>query len=245
MLLLFKVTHSKKNKYAYLSLFYYFITFVENDVPKVCTKGAFDTFKKSIYSQVLWLYTFKNGKCNNMFNMGCKLSIYNCGDRIFDILPVSKGLSLYFAILSFQAKSPFYSYMESTALYIFGTINLILFGVSLGTLLPLFMKSMYGIRTSSAIINTVIFILLVDMIVNTIVFIVRRGDYVHWCINSTSANLDNSLDQRQIAQQQFNPTMADFYNCNRTWENEVKFSVLSTLVIIFTYVITFSVCLYS
>ncbi|KAI8081215.1 hypothetical protein BDF21DRAFT_418673 [Thamnidium elegans] len=152
------------------------------------------------------------------------------------------GLSLYFAIISFQAKSPFYSYMDSTALYLFGTINLVLFGVSLGALCPLYIRSPHGIRAASHILNIVIFILLIDTIVNTILFIVRQDDYVQWCINSTSANLDNVLFQEQQVPllvngtQYFSSSMSDFYNCRRTWEGEVKFSVLSTVVMVTIYI---------
>jgi hypothetical protein len=80
------------------------------------------------------------------------------------------------------------------------------------------------------------------MTVNTILFIVRRDGYVQWCINSISANLDSTLfHDQQIplivnGTQNFNTGMADFYNCNRTWEDELKFSVLSTIVMIFVYV---------
>ncbi|KAG2236494.1 hypothetical protein INT48_000794 [Thamnidium elegans] len=136
----------------------------------------------------------------------------------------------------------FYSYMDSTALYLFGTINLVLFGVSLGALCPLYIRSPHGIRAASHILNIVIFILLIDTIVNTILFIVRQDDYVQWCINSTSANLDNVLFQEQQVPllvngtQYFSSSMSDFYNCRRTWEGEVKFSVLSTVVMVTIYV---------
>ncbi|KAI9344759.1 hypothetical protein BD770DRAFT_397445 [Pilaira anomala] len=148
------------------------------------------------------------------------------------------GLSLYFSILSFQEKSPFYSYIEPTALYLFGTINLILFGVSLGTLFPIYLKSAHGIRAASVIFNMVIPILLISTFANTILFIVQKSIYVRWCINSKSANLDSILFQQQnitTTTENFNSNMNDFYNCNRTWEGEVKFSSLSTIVMIAVY----------
>lgn len=85
-------------------------------------------------------------------------------------------------------------------------------------------------------------ILSVDTIVNTILFIVRRDEYLQWCINSTSGNLDNVLFQEQLAPllvngtQKFSSSMNDFYNCRRTWEGELKFSVLSTIVMVTIYV---------
>ncbi|GAA5806715.1 hypothetical protein MFLAVUS_000063 [Mucor flavus] len=99
-----------------------------------------------------------------------------------------------------------------------------------------------GIRAASHVLNTVIMILSVDTIVNTILFIVRRDEYMQWCINSTSGNLDNVLFQEQLAPllvngtQKFSSSMNDFYNCRRTWEGELKFSVLSTIVMVTIYI---------
>lgn len=92
-----------------------------------------------------------------------------------------------------------------------------------------------GMKAASFIINSVVFVLVIDMAVNTILFIVRRDGYVKWCIDSTSADLDNMLFQDQQTKN-FNTGMADFYNCNRTWEDELKFSVLSTIVMVTVYV---------
>lgn len=88
-------------------------------------------------------------------------------------------------------------------------------------------------KAASFIINCVVFVLLVDMTVNTILFIVRRSEYIKWC-SAPNAQLlhytifqNNDLDA--ISGQ-------DFYNCGRTWEDELKFSVLSTVVMIAVYV---------
>lgn len=130
------------------------------------------------------------------------------------------GLSLYFAILSFQARSPFYSYTDTpTALYIFGAINLILFGICLGTLLSLYLRSENGIKTSSFMINVILFVFLVDLISNTILFIVKKDVYVQWCSN-------------------------DSYHCDRMWQNELKFTILITLLITSLYVY-WAFCLFS
>ncbi|KAI7874265.1 uncharacterized protein EV154DRAFT_540469 [Mucor mucedo] len=142
------------------------------------------------------------------------------------------GISLYFAILSFQSRSPFYSFMDPTGLYIFGAINLILFGVSLGTLILIYLRSPMGMKAASFIINCVVFVLVVDMTVNTILFIVRREAYVNWCSQANAKLLHYALflndDPDKISEE-------DLYNCGRTWEDELKFSVLSTIVMIAVY----------
>ncbi|KAI9263092.1 hypothetical protein BY458DRAFT_458649 [Sporodiniella umbellata] len=131
------------------------------------------------------------------------------------------GLSLYFAILAFQTKSPFYSYIDTpAALYIFGTISLILFGVSLGTLLSLYLRSDNGIRTASFMIYIVLFIFLVDLLINMILFIVKKSAYIQWCIQLAA---DLSI------------ISGDFYHCDRMWQDELKFTILCTLLIMAFY----------
>ncbi|KAI8885401.1 hypothetical protein K501DRAFT_246139 [Backusella circina FSU 941] len=156
------------------------------------------------------------------------------------------GLSLYFSILSFQAKSPFFSYLSATALYIFGTVNLILFGVSLGVLFSLFLKSSNAVRVSAIIAVISIIAVLIDTFANVILFIVHRSVYVEWCINTTSTSLGDVLNNSfpPNTTEEFSVTMADFYNCNRTWEDELKFSVLGIILLIVLYLYWW-VCLYS
>ncbi|GAN03470.1 hypothetical protein MAM1_0041d02923 [Mucor ambiguus] len=80
------------------------------------------------------------------------------------------------------------------------------------------------------------------MFINTILFIVDRGNYVNWCIRSASLNLDLILQQINVNGTQqpttangFSTEMGDFYNCSRTWEDELKFSIMMTIVMIMVY----------
>lgn len=90
-----------------------------------------------------------------------------------------------------------------------------------------------GMKAASFIINCVVFVLVVDMTVNTILFIVRREAYVNWCSQANAKLLHCALflndDPDKISEE-------DLYNCGRTWEDELKFSVLSTIVMIAVYV---------
>ncbi|CEP16555.1 hypothetical protein [Parasitella parasitica] len=162
------------------------------------------------------------------------------------------GVSLYFAILSLQGKSPFYSYLESIAIYFFGAINIIFVIISLGTLLPIYFGSYHGTRNATFVVFAGLALLLIDMLVNNIIFVVHKEKYVDWCINSASGNLDSILRQKQIMigsgdgtqEASFSTNMGDFYNCSRTWEDELKFSAMMTLVISTVY-IYWSISLYS
>lgn len=104
--------------------------------------------------------------------------------------------------------------------------------------------SYHGIRRATYFVFTVLAFLLLDMFINTILFIVNRNNYVSWCINSASVNLDSILQQNQIVigsdvdtqESNFNTEMGDFYNCSRTWEDELKFSIMMTIVVVMVYV---------
>ncbi|RCI03441.1 hypothetical protein CU098_007286 [Rhizopus stolonifer] len=118
---------------------------------------------------------------------------------------------------------------NNTALYIFGAINLVFFGICFGTLIPIYIKSTNGIRTAASVVNFTVAVVLIDTLINMILFIVQRDHYVEWCI-STSDSLNLILENYQL------PIVKnDFYNCNRAWQDELKFTILSTLVMILVY----------
>ncbi|KAI7901725.1 uncharacterized protein BX663DRAFT_513832 [Cokeromyces recurvatus] len=144
------------------------------------------------------------------------------------------GLSLYFTILSFQAKSPFYTQMSdnNTGVYLFGLINLIFFTICLGSLIPIYLRSANGMRIASLTIFILVFILLLDTFINTVLFIVQKDNYIQHCsdIDLNPYNLDFTiLDENRFIGKE------EFFNCNKTWENELKFTILSTIIMIITY----------
>lgn len=81
--------------------------------------------------------------------------------------------------------------------------------------------------------------LITDMVINIIIFIVKRPQYVQWCIDANSNQLNAVLQDTQISTAPiggFDTTVNDFYNCNRSWEDELKFSILSWVLLTTVYV---------
>lgn len=82
-----------------------------------------------------------------------------------------------------------------------------------------------------------VFIVLVDGFVNVILFITQRDDYVTDCIGSASVQLNSTITNSN------NNTLTsvttrlnqDIYNCHRTWEDELKFGLLSIIMMIGFY----------
>ncbi|ORY97912.1 hypothetical protein BCR43DRAFT_490545 [Syncephalastrum racemosum] len=148
------------------------------------------------------------------------------------------ALSFYFAITSFQSKSPFYSHLDTAAILVFGVCNLIHAVISLGCLGALYLDRWEFIRSASHSVFVGVFLVLVDGLINAILFITRRSEYTQWCIDSTSNQLGNSINNTSLASSQ------DFYNCNRTWQDELKFGLMAILMMIAFYVY-WALCFYS
>ncbi|KAI9489291.1 hypothetical protein BDB00DRAFT_843740 [Zychaea mexicana] len=142
------------------------------------------------------------------------------------------GLSLYFAIISFQDSSPFFSRLAHAPLIVFGVANLLFAIVALLALGALYRDLLGYIRTAQHAIVICIFIVLVDGFINTILFITQRGDYINWCISG------GSRDFQPVIGDTSSPISVerDFYNCSRTWEDELKFGLLSIFMMIGFYV---------
>ncbi|KAI8980391.1 hypothetical protein BDB01DRAFT_724891 [Pilobolus umbonatus] len=152
------------------------------------------------------------------------------------------GFSLYLCILAFQNKSR----KVDLQLYVFAVINLLMFGTSLGTFIAVYRSSAHRMGSIALIVYMNIFLVLTDMTALTVLFIVRRSTYVDWCISTTSIPLEEELRKAYLDhnRQDFTFNMGDFYNCNRTWENELKFTVLFNLLMIFLYTY-WGVCIHS
>ncbi|KAL1928562.1 hypothetical protein VTP01DRAFT_2918 [Rhizomucor pusillus] len=148
------------------------------------------------------------------------------------------GLSLYFASISFQSTSPFYSFLSQAPLLVFGVTNLILSVVAVGGLVALYLDRYDYVRTASHAVFVGVFIVLVDGFVNVILFITQRDDYVTDCIGSASVQLNSTITNSNNSTLTSVTTRLnqDIYNCHRTWEDELKFGLLSIIMMIGFYV---------
>lgn len=81
-----------------------------------------------------------------------------------------------------------------------------------------------------------VFVILVDTLVNVIIFIVIQDDYKTWCIGSSSGALQTGVESALNSNATNINFSADFYNCQRTWEDELKFGMLSLIMMLIFYV---------
>ncbi|KAI8139991.1 hypothetical protein BJV82DRAFT_624687 [Fennellomyces sp. T-0311] len=79
-------------------------------------------------------------------------------------------------------------------------------------------------------------IVLISMLVNFILFVVNRGIFVDWCIAQS-----HNLAEETVQQQSSNTTLTipsdmDYYNCDRLFANQVKWSLLCVITMYIVYI---------
>ncbi|KAI8068629.1 hypothetical protein BC940DRAFT_298649 [Gongronella butleri] len=154
------------------------------------------------------------------------------------------GLSMYFAVVSFQHKSPFFSYMSDAGILVFGTCNLF-FAIMAGyAAFTLFHNQFRYIEQVALWMLLAVAIVLIDTTVNVVIFIVIRSDYEAWCVGSAYQYLEQGVEVALNTNNTNINFFTDFYNCNRTWEDELKFSILCCVMMIVFY-IYWAICFYS
>ncbi|CAO3633189.1 unnamed protein product [Cunninghamella echinulata] len=155
------------------------------------------------------------------------------------------GLSLYFAAVAFQHKSPFFSYLNDPPIVVFGVINLGFACISAFGMFTVFYNHWYYVSHVIVWVALGALGVIVDGIANVIIFAATKNDYYSWCISSSSGSLQNGVEQAlNNNATNINFQSTDFYNCQRTWENELKFGILSIAMITIFY-LYWVICFYS
>ncbi|KAI9497355.1 hypothetical protein BDB00DRAFT_804121 [Zychaea mexicana] len=148
------------------------------------------------------------------------------------------GFSFYFAILAFMQKSPFYSHLHEVPLIIFGVVNLIFGCISIAGFVVVYFRPIYvRVQIMVYVIAAGASLVLISMLVNYILFVVNRGAFETWCIDHS-----RSVAQDDIRSQTGGNTTItigsemDYYNCDRLFANQVKWSLLCVVAMYIIYV---------
>ncbi|CAO3663706.1 hypothetical protein CU097_010464 [Rhizopus azygosporus] len=153
------------------------------------------------------------------------------------------GFSMYLAVLSFQNTSLIYSYMTQAATMVYGVVNLILSLVSAGGIVILIIDRGTHVTSLSHAIWVSVFLVLVDGLVNVILFIINKTDYHSWCINSSSSTIQKDFTSGNNTVNNFD-FQHDYYNCNHLWQDEVKFGIIF-YILMFAFYVYWAMCIYS
>ncbi|CDH54105.1 predicted protein [Lichtheimia corymbifera JMRC:FSU:9682] len=150
------------------------------------------------------------------------------------------ALSFYFAVLAFMSRSPFYSHLDDVPLIVFGVINLIFGCITLaGFVIILVLTPRYvRVRIMVYIIGIGVVMVLVDMLVNFILFAANQDGFQSWCIDHSKMIVQNSLQQQGGGgNDNLNlPSDMDYYNCDRLFANQMKWSLLSVFAMFLVYI---------
>ncbi|KAL1935235.1 hypothetical protein VTP01DRAFT_4375 [Rhizomucor pusillus] len=156
------------------------------------------------------------------------------------------GLNLYGAVLSFQGRSPIYSYLDYNALMIQGAVCILFIVAAFFSLFALFMNKPAILRQSHRTMWVVVFIFITDLFVNIIIFGVQRPNFSDWCIDASRQQVQDQITNNNGTVLDFTPnrTNSDLYNCDRLWQDELKFAIVLFIMITICF-IYWAVCLWS
>ncbi|KAL0079971.1 hypothetical protein F4703DRAFT_1871935 [Phycomyces blakesleeanus] len=160
------------------------------------------------------------------------------------------GINLYFSVLSFQYRSPLFSYLNHTALLIQAIICLIFAFASLIGLFSLFVNKPAVLRQSHRFIWMINILFIIDLFVNIILFGVQWPQFSSWCVSRSREILDDTITVDYSNGDNFTATYlpnvvgSDLYNCNKLWQDELKFGISIYVMIVLCY-IYWALCLWS
>lgn len=77
------------------------------------------------------------------------------------------------------------------------------------------------------------------MLVNFILFVVDPGTFQFWCIDTARANVLSSLQQQQPNSTLTVSSGPDYYNCDRVYADQVKWSLLCLAAMYIVYASVF------
>ncbi|CAO3599480.1 unnamed protein product [Absidia cylindrospora] len=164
------------------------------------------------------------------------------------------GLNLYGCILAFQGRSPIFSYIDRTALLIQGAICLIFVLVALFAFFAVFVNMPGSLSFAHRSVWLMVITFLIDYFVNMVLFGVQQSQFQDWCIDKSREAVNSELsnviasnsNNGTTVQLTFSPNVpgSDLYNCTRLWQDEVKFSVITFVMIAVCYVY-WATCLWS
>lgn len=84
----------------------------------------------------------------------------------------------------------------------------------------------------------VVFIFITDLFVNIIIFGVQRPNFSDWCIDTSRQQVQDQITNNNGTVLDFTPnrTNSDLYNCDRLWQDELKFAIVLFIMITICFV---------
>ncbi|KAI8364284.1 hypothetical protein EDC96DRAFT_511159 [Choanephora cucurbitarum] len=161
-------------------------------------------------------------------------------------------VNMYACVLAFQGRSPVFSYLNRAALIVQGVICLLFFISALISLYSFSLKSPWQLRRSHRLTWVMVIIFLTDLFVSIVLFGVQKQQFRDWCIQDSREDVSSFLTSDESYKNTYNsstpiifvskqPNNNNIYNCEKLWEDEIKFACI-LYVILFTLYVHFAFC---
>ncbi|KAI8637710.1 hypothetical protein BD408DRAFT_447381 [Parasitella parasitica] len=149
------------------------------------------------------------------------------------------GVNVYIAALSFQGYTPIFSFLNRPALITLGSISIVFALVAAWILYGLFVNLPNKLQSGAALLIFTVPIYLADIFANIIIFGVQKPQYMDWCLQSSQNVVDETMQGINLNSTYYNietlpPTTV--YNCEKLWEDEIKFSIAVFFLMGFCYI---------
>ncbi|KAI7866142.1 hypothetical protein BDF14DRAFT_1816599 [Spinellus fusiger] len=160
------------------------------------------------------------------------------------------AIHLYVCVLSFQQKSPIFSYLDKNATIILAVICLVFSFAALMGLFSLFVNKPALLQHSHRLIWWIVIVFLIDMLVNSILFGIQWSQFNAWCVDRSRSRTDEEISATfangTSIQLTLTPSLmgSDLYNCNRLWQDELKFSIAIYIMLMICYTY-WALCMWS
>ncbi|KAI8388751.1 uncharacterized protein BYT42DRAFT_642911 [Radiomyces spectabilis] len=160
------------------------------------------------------------------------------------------GVNLYACILAFQSRSPFFSHLDHKTLMVQGGVCLLFALIAFYTLFALFSDSLRSLHHAHRAMWFTVCVFIIDFFVTIVIFGMQEQQYYDWCASKSRNIVDEHVSAQTVngtqLQFSFTPSQGsrDFYNCNKLWQDEMKFAIAIFIVISICY-IYWAICLWS
>ncbi|KAI8975972.1 hypothetical protein BDB01DRAFT_853475 [Pilobolus umbonatus] len=131
-------------------------------------------------------------------------------------------LSLYFAIISLQHQSLFFSHLPIPAMVVFGVLNIMHCLSSIVAFALLITNHVACLNSATQYLIVSASFVSISALVNIVLYIVNRWEYYGKCLETSSSTFISEVYPHATV-----PSLAvtDYYNCDKLWKDELKFAI--------------------
>ncbi|KAG2230858.1 hypothetical protein INT48_009239 [Thamnidium elegans] len=167
----------------------------------------------------------------------------NLERRVVDSNPFNRKFCACMSLRAGCALASIFSFLNRPALIVLGSLSIVFALVSLLILFGLFVDTAVYLESGVLFLFFIVPVYLLDIIANIFIFGIQKPLYMDWCLDR-SKGISNEIimivSEASTGSVQVDPTNVtslDTYNCQKLWEDELKFSlaIFITMTICYIY----------